>query len=308
MRYASEKRIAVTPRGQGTGLVGGSVCVRGGIMLNLSKMNRIIDLDEENLTITVEPGSSSWRSPNTWKPRTSLPARPRREERVHRRQHQHERRRHARGEVRRHEGLRQGTHGRASRRQGGQGGRQGREEQLRLQPQGPHRGIRGHSRRRDRGRPPPPAPSQEIREPPRSFPGPPLGLRTVPKIIQSKAIPTAIEFMEREIIVAAETYLGKSFRTTARTRISSSPSTGTHRRRSAGSTRRSRNSASPKGRSTSTFPTPRNDRNRSGPPAAPSSRGPRPARRRSTSAMWSCQGTAWRTSSSTRGSSRTNSG
>ena len=56
MRYASEKKIAVTPRGQGTGLVGGSVCVRGGIMLNLSKMNRILDLDEENLTITVEPG------------------------------------------------------------------------------------------------------------------------------------------------------------------------------------------------------------------------------------------------------------
>ncbi len=56
MRYANEKKIPVTPRGQGTGLVGGSVTVHGGIMLSLCHMNRILELDEENLTLTVEPG------------------------------------------------------------------------------------------------------------------------------------------------------------------------------------------------------------------------------------------------------------
>jgi glycolate oxidase len=56
LAYANENRIPVTPRGQGTGLVGGSVAMHGGIMLNLCKMNRILELDEENLTLTVEPG------------------------------------------------------------------------------------------------------------------------------------------------------------------------------------------------------------------------------------------------------------
>ncbi len=56
MRFASERGVPVTPRGQGTGLVGGCVPILGGILLNMSKMNRIIELDEENLTLTVEPG------------------------------------------------------------------------------------------------------------------------------------------------------------------------------------------------------------------------------------------------------------
>jgi len=56
LRYANEHRIPVTPRGQGTGLVGGAVSLRGGIMLSLQKMNRILELDERNMTLTVEPG------------------------------------------------------------------------------------------------------------------------------------------------------------------------------------------------------------------------------------------------------------
>lgn len=56
MRYASERRIPVTARGQGTGLVGGAVPLHGGIMLSLQKMNRILELDEQNMTLTVEPG------------------------------------------------------------------------------------------------------------------------------------------------------------------------------------------------------------------------------------------------------------
>lgn len=56
MKYAYENNIPVTPRGQGTGLVGGAVAIYGGIMLNMTKMNQILELDEENLTLTVEPG------------------------------------------------------------------------------------------------------------------------------------------------------------------------------------------------------------------------------------------------------------
>ncbi|AAO35564.1 2-hydroxy-acid oxidase [Clostridium tetani] len=56
MKYAYENNIPVVPRGSGTGLVGASVPIYGGIMINLTKMNKILELDEENLTLTVEPG------------------------------------------------------------------------------------------------------------------------------------------------------------------------------------------------------------------------------------------------------------
>jgi glycolate oxidase len=56
MKYANEHNIPVTPRGSGTGLCGGAVAIHGGILLSLAKMNRILEFDEENLTVTVEPG------------------------------------------------------------------------------------------------------------------------------------------------------------------------------------------------------------------------------------------------------------
>lgn len=56
MKYAYEKSIPVTVRGSGTGLVGGAVPVEGGIMINTSLMNQILELDDKNFTITVEPG------------------------------------------------------------------------------------------------------------------------------------------------------------------------------------------------------------------------------------------------------------
>ncbi len=54
--YAYEKNIPVVPRGAGTGLVGASVPVYGGIMINMCRMNKILELDEDNLALTVEPG------------------------------------------------------------------------------------------------------------------------------------------------------------------------------------------------------------------------------------------------------------
>ncbi|MBU3192183.1 FAD-binding oxidoreductase [Clostridium bowmanii] len=56
MKYASENMIPVVARGSGTGLVGASVPIFGGIMMNMTKMNKILEIDEDNLTLTLEPG------------------------------------------------------------------------------------------------------------------------------------------------------------------------------------------------------------------------------------------------------------
>ncbi|MCK5817630.1 MAG: FAD-binding oxidoreductase, partial [Candidatus Marinimicrobia bacterium] len=56
LKYANDKHIAVTPRGQGTGLVGAAIAIHKGIMLSSENMNKILELDEDNLTLTVEPG------------------------------------------------------------------------------------------------------------------------------------------------------------------------------------------------------------------------------------------------------------
>ncbi|TGU71503.1 FAD-binding protein [Geomonas terrae] len=48
--------IRVTPRGSGTNLSGGSISFDAGVVLQTSRMNRILEIDEENLTATVETG------------------------------------------------------------------------------------------------------------------------------------------------------------------------------------------------------------------------------------------------------------
>jgi glycolate oxidase len=55
-KLAQRERIPVTPRGAGYGLSGGAVPVHGGIVLSTEKMNRILEIDKENLMVTVEPG------------------------------------------------------------------------------------------------------------------------------------------------------------------------------------------------------------------------------------------------------------
>lgn len=54
--FANANNIIITPRGAGTSLVGGAVPVLGGMIIDLTLMNNILELDEENLTLTVEPG------------------------------------------------------------------------------------------------------------------------------------------------------------------------------------------------------------------------------------------------------------
>ena len=56
LKLANRLRIPVTPRGAGSGLSGGAVPIHGGIVLLCDRMNRVLDIDRENMTITVEPG------------------------------------------------------------------------------------------------------------------------------------------------------------------------------------------------------------------------------------------------------------
>jgi glycolate oxidase len=56
LKLANREHIPVTPRGAGSGLSGGAVPVRGGIVMLFDRMNRILEIDRDNMMITVEPG------------------------------------------------------------------------------------------------------------------------------------------------------------------------------------------------------------------------------------------------------------
>ncbi|MDL2260733.1 FAD-binding oxidoreductase [Methanimicrococcus sp. OttesenSCG-928-J09] len=56
LAYANSHLIPVTARGAGTGLAGGAVPVKGGIVLDMSQMNRLISIDINNIQVTVEAG------------------------------------------------------------------------------------------------------------------------------------------------------------------------------------------------------------------------------------------------------------
>jgi len=56
LSYANENDIPVVPRGTGTGLCGGCVAIHGGIMISTVRMNKILEIDEDNLCARVEAG------------------------------------------------------------------------------------------------------------------------------------------------------------------------------------------------------------------------------------------------------------
>ena len=56
LKYCNEHNIAVTPRGAGTGLCGGCVAIHGGVVLSTEKMKKVLEVDTKNMTATVEPG------------------------------------------------------------------------------------------------------------------------------------------------------------------------------------------------------------------------------------------------------------
>jgi len=61
LRFAQEHNIPVTPRGAGHGYVGGCVPVRGGIVLSLERMNRILDINAADFVAVVQPGVNTKR-------------------------------------------------------------------------------------------------------------------------------------------------------------------------------------------------------------------------------------------------------
>jgi glycolate oxidase len=56
LRLANNYRFPVIPRGLGTGLAGGAIPIRGGVVLSLAKMNRILAIEPRNMIAVVEPG------------------------------------------------------------------------------------------------------------------------------------------------------------------------------------------------------------------------------------------------------------
>lgn len=56
VRIAIEAEIPIVPRGGGTGLSGGALASRGGIVISLDRMNRILEIDERNLFVVTQPG------------------------------------------------------------------------------------------------------------------------------------------------------------------------------------------------------------------------------------------------------------
>jgi len=56
VRLCARARVPFVPRGHGTGLSGGALPVQGGIVIALSRLNRVLNVDIPNQRVTVEPG------------------------------------------------------------------------------------------------------------------------------------------------------------------------------------------------------------------------------------------------------------
>lgn len=59
LKLATRERVPVTPRGAGSGLTGGAVPVKGGLVLSLDRMNRILEIDSPNLLAVVQPNATA---------------------------------------------------------------------------------------------------------------------------------------------------------------------------------------------------------------------------------------------------------
>lgn len=56
LKYCNIQQIPVSPRAAGTGLSANSLCVHGGVMLSIERLNKILHIDERSLQVTTEPG------------------------------------------------------------------------------------------------------------------------------------------------------------------------------------------------------------------------------------------------------------
>ena len=133
------------------GCRGGALPVKDGVLLVLSRMKRILEIDLDNGRVCVEPGVTNANVSRRRRPGVLLPARPVVADRLlDRRQRGRELRRRALLQVRLHDELRHRAGDRA-RRRGDGSGRRLRARPARLRPAGRVRGLRGHARRGDQG-------------------------------------------------------------------------------------------------------------------------------------------------------------
>ncbi|MFW9844455.1 MAG: FAD-binding oxidoreductase, partial [Candidatus Thorarchaeota archaeon] len=57
-KFANKEKVPLVPRGAGTSGYGGAIPRKGGITVDMRRMDNILSVDEENMTVTVEPGIS----------------------------------------------------------------------------------------------------------------------------------------------------------------------------------------------------------------------------------------------------------
>jgi glycolate oxidase len=212
MKYACDHTIPVTPRGQGTGLAGGAVSLYGGIMISTALMNRIVELDEENLTLTVEPGvllmeivdyvqkHDLFYPPDPGEKSASIGGNINTNAGGMRAVKYGVTRDYIRGlEVVLPNGTVMNLSGKNVKNSSGYSVKDliiGSEGTLGIVTKAILKLL------------PLPKLTLSLLVP---FHDLPAAIETVPKIIMSKSIPTAIEFMERDVILAAEEFLGKEF-------------------------------------------------------------------------------------------------
>jgi glycolate oxidase len=56
VRLAAEHRVPIVPRGAGSGLSGGAAGIDGGLTIAMTRMNRVLEIDRENLVVVTQPG------------------------------------------------------------------------------------------------------------------------------------------------------------------------------------------------------------------------------------------------------------
>ena len=153
VRLANAEGLPFVARGAGTGLAGGCLPSEGGIVIALTRMARILEVDYANQLAVVEPGLVNLHLSQALGPRgLLLRAGPLEPARLHdRRQRRQQLGRPAHAEVRRHDEPRARGRGGAARRRGGLARGQG-PRPAGLRPRRPLRGLGGDVRHRDEGR------------------------------------------------------------------------------------------------------------------------------------------------------------
>ena len=56
LKYANKEKIPVIPYAEGSGVVGGALAIRGGIILDMKKFNKVLEINDKDLTVTAQTG------------------------------------------------------------------------------------------------------------------------------------------------------------------------------------------------------------------------------------------------------------